>query len=282
VTVASAKIIADSISPNESRLITLQVTIHRFVLSEFNTHRAFSRNSASSRAIPVKKQIDRVLNDPAIPISWPLEQPGMQGGAELSTNRDYAIREWLIARDHAVESVRQLQELGVHKSITNRLLEPWMWQVIVCSSTEWQNFFDQRATRFSPFAQPEMRAAADAMFDAIESSSPVLVQPGEWHLPYVDEDEFNLSDKEDGPELGELEMAKMSSVARCARVSTLNQEGKRDLDSDLKLYDRLAKSVPPHASPLEHIATPLVDGPPMGNFAGWRQLRHIVLNNVQP
>ena len=53
----SAEIIADTYCEfTDERVTTMEVTMHRFVLAEFNTHRVFSRNSASSRAIPVRKQ----------------------------------------------------------------------------------------------------------------------------------------------------------------------------------------------------------------------------------
>ena len=101
-----AKVLADSRSPAGYRLTTLEATFPRFVLAEFNTHRVFSRNSASSRAIPIAKQLRRVLEDPYVPIEFGSNQPGMQAGAALDgEKREAAEREWLRARDDAVRRV---------------------------------------------------------------------------------------------------------------------------------------------------------------------------------
>lgn len=263
----SAKVILDSISPWGDRLTTMEVKMHRFVLAEFNTHRAFSRNSASSRAIPVAKQILRVIDDPAIPISFPSEKPGMQGGSELEGQpRENALRIWHQARMSAVTHAEHLVGNGVHKSIVNRLLEPFMWHTVIVSSTEWDNFWRQRC---SPLAQPEMRAAAEAMKAAYDVSTPRLCGLGEWHTPLIlPEDIFTQGGQK-----------RHTSAARCARVSYLTHDGVRDIKVDLDLYGKLVSADPEHASPLEHVATPQnpnVGDVIPGNFRGWRQLRHEV------
>lgn len=263
----SAHVVADSISPSGDRLTTIEVTFHRFVLAEFNTHRAFSRNSASSRAIPVAKQIERVVYDPAVPVVFPCEQRGMQGGDALE-GRDYddALGAWLDARDAAVRMVKRLVDRGVHKSVANRLLEPFMWHTAIVSATDWDGFWEQRC---SPLAQPEIRVAAEAMRAAYDASAPAPVRRGEWHLPYVSDDEL--------VDLG-IAVARQVSVARCARVSYLTHDGKRDTDADVALYDKLVSARPGHWSPLEHVATPTSSAAygPQGNFRGWRQHRHEV------
>ncbi len=269
----TAKIIADSEAHVPSlgkryvfRLTTMEVRFHRFVLAELNTHRRFSRNSASSRAIPVRKQLQRVREDPAIPVVWASEQKGMQGGAQV----EYPLRaqeRWLRARDSAVEHAEALVDQGVHKSIVNRLLEPYMWHTAILSSTEWENFFAQRC---SPLAQPEIRVLAEKMRDALTASKPQFVPFGEWHLPYLDPADFAAC-AEAGLDPRHI------SVARCARVSYLTHDGKRDVTEDEKLYQRLASADPPHASPLEHVATPSpIVRDTYGNFQGWEQLRHRV------
>lgn len=258
-----AKIIADSVSPAGIRLTTMEVRFHRFVLAEFNTHRVFSRNSASSRAIPFEKQLARVMSDPAIPVSWPAEQKGMQGGDELDPEMPEAY--WLDARDEAVMIAGQMHEVGVHKSVVSRLLEPFMWHTVIVTATEWDGFFAQRC---SPLAQPEIRVVAEMMQDAYHSHEPYRVWYDDWHLPYVDDDEL---------EDWGVEKAKMVSAARCARVSYLTHDGRRDPGADLDLYDRLVTAQPPHASPLEHVARPdRVTPGSRGNFRGWAQLRHDV------
>ena len=75
----SAKIIADSKCPRGHRLTTFIVTFPRIVLAEFNTHRMFSRNSASSRAIPFKRMVKMLEENPFIPIAWQKDHKGMQG-----------------------------------------------------------------------------------------------------------------------------------------------------------------------------------------------------------
>jgi len=267
MTEPTARVLLDSISPKGNRLTTLEVVMHRFVLAEFNTHRVFSRNSASSRAIPVKKQMERVRTDPALPLSWPAEQKGMQGGAELTgVARQYAIETWLDARDSALRHAETLLNFKVHKSVVNRLLEPFMWHTVIVSSTNWQGFWDQRC---SLLAQPEIHAAADAMHDAYSHSTPDEVAWGEWHMPLIEDTElrecsvFNYDPRH-------------ISAARCARVSYLTHDGQRSYDADQELFDRLSTAEPPHASPLEHVATPSAMFWQQGNFDGWRQLRHEV------
>ena len=221
----AAKIITDSVSEAGDRLTTMEVTFPRMVLAEFNTHRVFSRNSASSRAIPVEKQLQRILDDPFIPVWWGRRQSGMQADHELEgQDLEQARAEWLAARDSAVNHVQRLLELGLHKQITNRLLEPFMWHTVIVTATEWGNFF---ALRANPMAQPEIRVVAEMMRDVYGESEPVLVRDGEWHLPLIQPEERD----------GEFEFsedARKISAARCARVSYLTHDGSRDLDADLK------------------------------------------------
>ncbi|HUO61851.1 MAG TPA: FAD-dependent thymidylate synthase [Candidatus Bathyarchaeia archaeon] len=254
-----ARILADSISTRGKRLTTLEVTFPRYVLAEFNTHRTFSRNSASSRAIPVKKQLEKIEEDPFIGEHWGANQPGMQAGAELTGEaREQAIAIWREAGRHAVEAARQLSELGVHKQRTNRLLEPFMRQTVIVTATEWDNFY---ALRAHAEAQPEIRDAAIAMRDAMDASEPTELAWGEWHTPLIQPDE-NFP----------LEQRIKISAGRCARVSYLTHDGVRNSAKDLELYDRLASSG--HMSPMEHVARPLEYGEPQrGNFIGWHQHR---------
>lgn len=267
----SAKVICDSVSPYGVRLTTLEVKYHRFVLAEMNTHRVFSRNTASSRAIPYRKMRESVMDDPAIPLEWPQEQKGMQGGYEL--RHDDVVRceeQWYAARDSAVAAADKLYELGLHKSVINRLLEPFQYVTSIITATDWQGFFDQRD---SELAQPEIREAARAMRYAYEHSSPQRLSRGDWHLPYITEDDLLESQQLGLNRHDENEILKQLSAARCARVSYLTHAGRRDWKADLSLYSRLVTAYPPHWSPLEHVATPAHDPTP-GNFRGWYQLRH--------
>jgi len=265
-----AKIIEDSIYTG-ARITTMEVTLHRFVLAEFNTHRVFSRNSASSRAIPIQKQLDRIDESPALPISHPREQKGMQGGSELE-GQDLSDAQDLI-RDILVDTTDSIiiylnrhpdPEHRLHKSVLNRYLEPFMWHTIVVTSTEWDNFFGLRC---SPMAQPEIRAAAVLMKQAMDESTPQLRY---WHLPYVTEEESRTRS------LGECQIM---SVARCARVSSLHAGDVKDFDADARLYEQLTNANPMHASPLEHQAFACdynnsYEHHNHANFTGWHQLRH--------
>ncbi|MCA1799817.1 MAG: FAD-dependent thymidylate synthase [Actinobacteria bacterium] len=286
-----AKVVEDSLSPEGVRLTTMEVNLHRFVLAEFNTARVFSRNSASSRAIPFSKQVQRLYDDPAIPVAWPAEQRGMQGGEELLPREQRACEAtWLRARDQAVANAKHLHLLGLHKSVVNRILEPYLMHKIIVSSTEWDNFWEQRC---SPLAQPEIRAAAEAMRAAYDASTPFQFDYGAWHLPYYDRS-WNGDDENAGADyLDETYpdrdwstedsrkivrgMLKAVSSARCARVSYLTHDGKRDIAKDIELYERLVSARPGHWSPLEHVATPAKPGEVVkGNLVGWHQHRHEV------
>ena len=284
----ACRIVADSVSEVGVRLTTMEVTFPRFVLAEFNTHRAFSRNSASSRAIPVEKQLRMIEESPFVPSYWGINQPGMQASTQLEGKaRQTAEYEWLGARDETLVRVRKLLALGVHKQTTNRLLEPFMWHTVVVTATEWSNFF---ALRANEMAQPEIHTIADMMVEAYDTNMPRLVRKGEWHLPFIQPEEYdgNFEHTEDERKI---------SSARCGRVSYLTHDGKRDLSADIGLYDRLVEGG--HMSPLEHVATPAHrteatpheyrasgwdDGNPRsvsewhGNFRGWKQLRKFVPN----
>lgn len=274
----SAKVIADSVSPQGVRITTLEVEFHRFVLAEFNTHRVFSRNSASSRAIPYKKMRTKALESLAYPVSWPAEQKGMQGGDEVSEIAQVISKEtWVEARDAAVQAGDCLYEWGVHKSVINRLLEPFIPHKAIVTATDWTGFFDQR---LHPAAQPEIHQLAKEMHHAMQASEPKIVQNNDWHTPYIENTDIEKifsSDWElqfDNP----IEAILAVSAARCARVSYETHDGVRDVEKDYELYSRLKDHKPAHASPFEHVARPHVTGDAYhsGNFKGWEQLRGIL------
>lgn len=263
----ACEVIADSISATGARLTTMVVSFPRIVLAEFNTHRIFSRNAASSRAIPVATMIERIRADPFVPAVWPRHQPGMQGGEPLSEVAAYdCATQWRMALAYVIDRAQDMRARGAHKQHVNRLLEPWMWTTVVVSSTEWGNFFAQRC---SPLAQPEIRTIAEMMRAALDQSTPTWTPAGSWHLPFIRDE-----DRDDCPALGrKLHLAKIA-VARCARVSYLNHQGVRSVADDLALYERLRSADPPHLSPFEHVALP--GEPGTGNFRGWYQLRHML------
>jgi thymidylate synthase ThyX len=263
MTKTSAKIVLDSVSPAGSRLVTLQLVFPRIILAEFNTHRMLSRNAASSRAIPVKKMLEQVRNEPFVPSCWGKNQPGMQAEAELDgLQRELTQERWLDARNDALNHVEALMNIGLHKQLANRLLEPWMWSHVVVTATEWGNFLN---LRLHPAAQPEMRELAEHIRDAIRGSAPQSLSYGAWHLPYVTPGELSYAEER------YPKTARKLSVARCARVSYQNHDGTApDVAKDVELHDRLAQAG--HWSPFEHQATPMDEGFEK-NFHGWRQYR---------
>lgn len=258
----NCKIILDSESPHGDRLTTFEITYPRLVHSELMTHRMFSRNSASSRAIPIRKVIEQVLIDPVMFVKWGRNQKGMQSGNELSGGPLIEAKiEWLHARDLMVQQAEKLIAIGLHKQNVNRLLEPWMWVTVIVTATDWSNFF---ALRYHRDAQPELARIAGMMLRAYKNSWPTLINYGQWHLPYVPDRE-ELLKKYSIQELVQI------STGRCARVSYLTHSGASDPEADLALYHRLISNG--HASPSEHPARALPTSEWCGNFRGFRQHR---------
>jgi hypothetical protein len=260
----TAKIIADSVSEKGVRITTMQLRYPRFIHSEFMTHRVFSRNASSSRAIPVKTIIEMVRKDKVYPMHWGANKKGMQATEELKGLDLWLARfMWDLARSCAVSCATILTAVGLHKQVANRILEPFSHIDVIVTSTEWKNFFDLR--RHSD-AQPEIQVLASEMAIAMNTSSPVLVKNLGLHLPYI-------LDEERG-QYTRAQLLKMS-VARCARVSYFTHDKKTPKpEDDFKLADRLLNNKPAHASPAEHQAAP---GPSPDhksrNFVGWVQFR---------
>lgn len=287
----NAKILLDSVNVAGNRITTWVLTYPRFFHSELMTHRVFSRNASSSRAIPVKKMLDDVKNNPAMPVFWGKNQSGMQAAEELDkiekkwigvgsvyrTDREQAEYLWLKARDEAVATVEEMVKVGLHKQIANRLLEPWMHITVIATATEHENFFSLRAHKD---AQPEFQALAYLMLDRYQSSTPTKLAPNEWHIPFGDNlDRIRLKgiwEKTNGTrtiytQSDVNEMLLKVATARCARVSYLNFEGKDDYEADIALSERLSQSG--HWSPFEHCALSLGKDEQSGNFRGWKQYR---------
>lgn len=243
----SAKIIADSVGyygGAMSRLTTIQLRYPRLVHSELMTHRVFSRNASSSRAIPVAKMIEQVRTDPAAPYVWTTNKPGMQGDVvtdpELIAKYDQM---WIEAANQAADNAEVLMGEGLHKQVVNRILEPFQWISVIVTATEWANWFELRNHKD---ADPTIKRLAEVMLAAMEASTPRHLEAGEWHLPYVS--------KEEKSALPIATLVKISA-ARCARVSYLTHDGEfPDVDKDIALYERLVGSRPLHASPIEHQA----------------------------
>lgn len=262
-----ATVIEDSIGEHGIRLTTLALAYHRYIHGEFMTHRVFSRNASSSRAIPVMTIIKQVWNDPVIPVHWGANMPGMQAKEELTGWRKAIARKlWKGAAKVACVIAYGMTKAGLHKQVANRVLEPWQQMHVIVTATEWANFFELRD---HPDAQPEIRVLAARINLAMASSIPTIREVGGWHLPYV-----TSAERVKHPLFDLIKM----SAARCARVSYLTHDGKKpDPVKDIALYDRLVGSVPIHASPVEHQASPFAANDEWGgNLRGWKQHRQDV------
>lgn len=250
----SAKVICDSISEDDIRLTTFELEYPRFIHAEMMTHRGLSKNSSSSRAIPIQKMIDLTESNPAVPLYWGKNKSGMQAGDEVD-DVQYSTDVWMTALSGAIGQTEFLEIEGVHKQTANRLLEPFQMMKVVVTGTDWENFFN---LRIHPDAQPEICMLAYRMYQAVQESEPVSLRSGEWHLPYVNlgwngKGEIAYFDDNFNPV--ELEQAIKISAASCASVS-YRTEG-MTLEKADKIFDMLIKAEVVHSSPLEHCATPV-------------------------
>ena len=277
----NAEILADSLNVKTGDRLTtfLLPRFPKVLLQELNTHRMLSRNAASSRAIPIEKMIERVLDDPYIPV-WTANQKGMQGKllddeAAIISARD----EWNDAMHSAITHVNNLDMMGIHKQNANRLLEPFMRVPVIVSGTEWSNFFELRCDEA---CHPDFRSVAREMRQLRDNNKPAKLQPGEWHIPFsgfMDPDTTNAD---------ELAIA----TARCARISYSTHDGEHDIDKDVALHDRLLASR--HMSPFEHCAMATGDdfvvSPPLRgenvlytrNYDGFYSYRAHIEDGVKP
>ena len=248
----SAKIIADSITEQGNRLTTMVLIYPRIIHSEFMTHRMFSKNSASSRAIPFKKMAEMVKKNPFIPLRFQKDHPGMQGTTYFEgAEHDACVKQWLSARDAALKNAEAMNTSKVTKQLCNRLLEPFMYHTVIVTASDYENFF---ALRANPNAEIHIAELAERMLEAYNESVPRNLRGGEWHVPFGDQMDM-IRIKELTTDKSRmsfyLTMVKIAT-ARCARVSYQNYEGKDDYNADIALYDRLSGDG--HFSPFEHCA----------------------------
>jgi thymidylate synthase ThyX len=318
----TASVICDSIGEHSPRLTTFLTHYPKFVHAEHCRHRAFSLCVSSSRAIPSKRYLEIVRSDEerAEPAFWGTEQKGMSPGEEIPSDMRFenlngwwknywhtggaTVREtWAEAACVVADIAESLIGVGVHKSIANRLLDPFVPVNVLVTSCE-VGLLNWFGLRLDKSADPTIRALAEAMWAAWNESNPQKLEPGEWHLPFVDDDENGLFAKTIELEYhksGNAPPTLMVSAARCARLSYMsNETGKRStIEEDLALYDRLITAKPIHASPAEHQATPdtrepFDSGRPMlnpplgpwshselhGNLPGWVQYRKTLPNEA--
>lgn len=294
------------------------VTFPRMNLAELNTHRVKSRNSASSRAIPFKRMVEMVRTNPFIPLRWQKEHTGMQGTEywtdELTTRPEWKIGDhqatmvemfthcWKQSAELMLEQASYMNRNGLTKQLCNRLLEPFAWHTVLITATEWENFF---ALRAHPAAEIHIAHLAELMLEAYNSAEVKQLQPGEWHIPFINdnlEDVVRQLPEMTGADL--IPVALKVATARCAQTSyTLFGDDERPMDYPklIALHDRLAKSG--HFSPFEHCARamddyeyeqythtrppdsdlgdPIVENGWLGNFRGFVSYRKLLPNENQ-
>lgn len=259
-----AKIVCDSISPNGDRLTTIECVFPRYILPEVLTHRMISKSAQSSRAIPISKRIEEVRENPYIPIHWGQNKAGMVAEIEVSDEtKDEAESVWREAALAAADYAHYLGQLKIHKQVASRILEPFLWQTNVMSSTSfgWDNLIKLRA---HPDAQTEFQELAVSIRHELNNSRPKYIEYGQMHLPYITQSELDNHG---------IYKCQKASVARVARTSYGNQGG-WDIEKDLELEKRLFSADPKHDAPYEMPACPTVDKNIKGNYNGWLQLRH--------
>jgi thymidylate synthase ThyX len=237
-------VLADSLSPEGVRLTTFEIRLPRIVLAEFNTHRMLSRNSASSRAVPISVTVQGVQDDPFFPASFGGHQTGMQAAPAI-TDQDAARDIWEAALEDAVGHAIAMEALGVYKGLANRLIEPFKWHTIIATATDWSNYF---ALRTDKNAQDEIRIVSEMMQQCYYESIPRKLGYGEYHLPLVSF--MEIATRLDPPD---YDYWVPVSIGRCARVSFERQHDD-DVDKALAIHAMLEKNR--HLSPFEHVARP--------------------------
>lgn len=298
----SATIIADSINESGDRMVTMELEYPRFILPEVNTHKMLSKNTASSRAIPVKSMHENILKNTAYPVYYGRNQSGMVAGESLSElGIESTRRLWDSARDIAISHSRIMSDIGNHKQVANRIVEPFMMVKTVMSGTEWANLIWLR-DRYD--AQPEFQVLGSCISAALKESVPKQLKPGQWHLPYVESRFENDTQTfwSNGVEI-DLVTARKISASCCAQVSyRKNDDSLEKANSVFEMLNIGKTDVPPHVSPVEHQACAMWFNEPTldtslwpvgyshidrngrywsGNLRGWVQFRKMIPNEAK-
>jgi hypothetical protein len=298
MTTITAKVIQKSKSKQTGQeIVSVECRLPRIILAELLTHRVFSRNSSSSRAIPISKMLNDIINDPFIPVHVGAHQKGMQASLELAGWRKWGVLTiWKLVMWVAVCGAWTANKLGVHKQVINRMIEPWSHITVLITATDWNNFYNLRR---HPDAEPHIKLLADAIYEAIENAAAFEIDTDEWHVPYVGRErkadgtllywtesaDWELSGIKD---YIDVDQAKLISSARCASTSYKTVDGKiMDKERALLVADKLIKTDVIHASPFEHIATPDIkvknkwkNSDKHGNLNGYMQYRKFIPNNT--
>lgn len=291
-----AEIVAHSVSPKGEEIMSVLVTMPRWILAELNTHRMFSRNSASSRAIPAEKMIKSIQKTPFTPVAWQKEHSGMQGFAYYSEEESLKfINNWKLLSKQAIENSQDLVDSGITKQISNRILESFMYHTVIITATEWNNFFAVRCPRYvdnngkvfksrvdfiaehpmgkqftdlkwrllnKATAEIHMMDLAEAIWDAWGYSYPEELEGGDWHMPYKHQifEQFGLTIKDIDADLIPY-AAKISSImaARTSYTVAGHDLTEWTVQKYISKSDELSTAEPLHASPFEHAAQCMTD-----------------------
>lgn len=274
--------------PSIKRITTFELQYPRFIHSELMTHRVFSRNAASSRAIPYEKMLEQCN---ALPIDYGKNKSGMQSSTDASIDASTVQDIILSMREHVFEGTNKLSQLGCHKQLFNRYLEPFQMMKTIVTATEFENFF---WLRDHEAADPTIHELARCMKECFKRSIPQTLTKGQWHLPYIytyhtPDNTVSYHINETGRVLTlTLEEAKIVSMARCAAVSYRNTD--YTLSKSKTVFLRLIGDDRKHWSAMEHQATPIIsdwqegvthkdrnNDQWSGNFKGWIQLRQLLM-----
>ena len=292
-----SKIIAKSYNPHlNTTICTFELDYWRAIHAELLTHRMFNKNSQSSRAVPITAVIKLVAENPAGPQFWGANQAGMQASQEVQ-DIPAAKEAWKRAANRAVESALELNSLGLHKQIVNRVLEPFCNIKVVLTATDFNNFWWLRKHKD---AQPEFKYLAEEMHDLYFGTPSETLLYGDWHVPYVNTDKTSGATSrvyldEKGNVISANEALKISASC-CAQASYRKND--TSLEKAESIFSRLIESEPVHASPTEHQATPMDAGCTLnatkgvthedkngvlysGPLRNWIQHRQLIPNNAK-
>lgn len=306
----TAEIIADSISPSGVRITTFELDYPRIVHSELMTHREFSRNAASSRAIPTKDILARVIADPAMPAHFGKNQSGMQdAGEHFELINGYTPQEWWrLMATSAAKFSQGFADAGYHKQIANRGTEFAQNIKVVVTATSYDNWFH---LRYDEMADPTINVLAMVMWSAYDDSKPRQLLPGEWHVPYYFDGYWSCVDDVTGLDIHGHTLDDALKISSSCSAQVSYRKSDDSLEKACALYERLVGAIKVHASPFEHQATPITQ--PIwtielfnqtsqangsfaweegvthmnrygefcsGNLKGWKQHRQLIPNHV--
>lgn len=280
-------------------LITYRLTYPRMLLAQVNTYKQITKITSSSRAQPFNKVVEVIENDPFIPLAYQRAHKGMQGTEYFTDEEEIRQRdlEWLTARDKAVEQAKKLNDLGVTKQVTNRILEAYMWvtQLVTGTREAYEHLFNQRCPEYEVggvkgrskkemgldlsdeewltcnkgHAEIHFMDLAEKMYDALRDSEPKELKPGELHIPYLDTPLMT-------PDLSPEDVIKYScGLTAHTSYTTIGDGTKMTIEKARGLFDHCLENG--HYSVFEMIGKAMskdeLDDPRRRGFRGFIQLR---------